>query len=111
MDLDPGPVTGDRGTYLEHVCAEDLLAARGKFVGVVLHERGPTGLAAADRLDRVHHHGGLPVALTAEAAAVSRCTASPGSCRRPPRSWKLVVNAPKPPSARKCRNPASIRAP
>ena len=32
-----------------------------------------------------------------------RCTARPGSWRRPPRSSKLVVNAPKPPSARKAR--------
>src|ERR687890_730709 len=36
---------------------------------------------------------------------ISRWTARPGSCRRPPRSSKFVVNPPNPPSTRKALSP------
>ncbi len=42
-----------------------------------------------------------PSAPNPKPRAISRCTAIPGSCRRPPRSSKFVVNAPNPPSSRK----------
>ena len=43
-------------------------------------------------------------------SAISRCTASPGSWRSPPRSSKLVVNAVNPPPPRKARSASSWRA-
>ena len=55
---------------LEHVRAEDQLVAGLEVVGVVLHERGAAGQARAHHLGDAHEHGGLPVALGAEAVAV-----------------------------------------
>ncbi len=70
VDLDPRPVCGDGRADLEHVRTQDLRGIRAEMVGVVLHERGAAGRAGADRLDRVQHDRGLPVALAAEAVAL-----------------------------------------
>ena len=60
----------DRRADLEHVGAEDLLLAGRQMVGVVLHERGPTRLVPAHRLDGGQQDRGLPVALAAESVAI-----------------------------------------
>ena len=75
--------------------------------------RGAAGQAGAHDLGDAHEHGGLPVALGAEAVAVGHeaLHGEAGQLPSAPRSSKFVVKAPKSPASRNERSPSSMRAP
>ena len=70
MDLQPRLGRRERRAYLEHVRAEDALAARRQVIGVVLHQRRAAGQAGAHDLGRPDQHRRLPVPFGAESVAV-----------------------------------------
>src|SRR5699024_3709847 len=54
----------------KHVCAEDLLTARNKVIGVILHEAGSTGQAIAHDLRDTNENASLLVTFSTKSIAI-----------------------------------------